>query len=405
MADDAIGICLLGPGTSGKSQLLAAMVRAVERGLYGYKASFRLKMAFVDEKQREAAANGTLPQLILLGRRDDSIYGARVTDAEKGELAGTSSDLLLTYEFDFSYRARVEGRSEPEDFTGGLKILDAAGGHIFPEGAFDTEESGEGKVAAARRLLADQVFQSTGLVIVLPFHRLEQEHIQNAMMRLVAALAAAGSRPSNGGSAREIPLRHIVIALHQYERLFMNFGAEAAELAFDPEIARRVIERAVVGLEWFEPLRGLDRTSDGPFDIRFVPTSAYGFLPGFGNPNIDPRAVGNFPFEKARPDEHAFHSDREAAGDAVPPGDLEFHPFLAADPFIFAATGIGNEFMFGVNDLAAYPEPAPPGPQPVDAENDGPHARGEDEPEAEDGPDVVPIWSRVRRGFSEFFSS
>jgi hypothetical protein len=405
MTDEPCTICLLGPGTSGKSQLLAAMVNAVKHGQYGYWASFRLKMDFVNEKQREAAANGTLPQMILLGRRDDSIYGGRVTDAAKGELAGTASTRLESYEFTFSYRAKVQGDTQPfEDFTGSLKVIDAAGGHIFPEAAIDAEESGEGE--AARRGLAEQVFQSTGLVIVQPFHRLQHERNLEGMQRLVDALAAASAAASNGASARPLPLRHVVIALHQYERLFMNFGAEAAELAFDPEIARRVIERAVVGLEWFEPLRRLDRTSDGPFDIRFIPTSAYGFLPGFGNPNIDPRVVGNDPFKKERWDPQADQPESEAAEQDAPAGDNEFHPFLAADPFVFAATGIGNDYMFGMNDLVAQPEPEPSAPQAASSADKPPsNANPDDARDGDDSPDVVPVLSKILRVFAQIFNS
>lgn len=343
MADDTLSICLLGPSNIGKSQLLAAMVKAADEELYGYQANFRLRITPVDEKLRKAARDGTLPDLIQVGRQRTTDYDDRVADAVAGKLAGTDTSKVPSYEFTFSYRAAVEGQANSQEMTDSMTVYDAAGSHVFPRrGTPEAERSGDDE--AAGRELNSRLSQSTGLVIVLPFYGLGAGHIRKGMDRIVRYLArtsdVALARPQDTWP----PLQNIAIALHQYERLFMNCGAEAVELALRPEIARHAITHAVSGLEWFKKLCALD-TDTGPFKICLLPTSAYGFLPGFGNPNIDPRSAGgNF----------SFREDYDDPDGSDPP-EHEIHPFLAADPFIFAAKGAwkGNNYMIRARDVDA----------------------------------------------------
>jgi hypothetical protein len=336
MTNWAERVCLLGPPASGKSQLLAAMVKAAEEGAYGYPSTFNLSIMPMDEKLREARDTGRMGREILNRRDKQTVYARGVADAEAGRLPGTVSTKVPSYDFDISFWAQPEGRKESEKVELSLTVCDAAGIHIFPRQRIEAAEAGDQE--AARDELISYIFESIGLVIVLPFHDLSKRYVADGMKRLIAAVTHDDS-PNR-------KLMHIALALHQYERLFMNFGCEAATLAFDTEIVLQVVERAVGGQTWFEDLVKLDHKFGGPFKICILPTSAYGFLPDSGNPNVDPRADGNEPFVLA---------DEDGAGEI----EYEFYPFLAADPFVFAATGIPNEYMVCMSELAEAPAPEP----------------------------------------------
>jgi hypothetical protein len=398
MPNGAERVCLLGPADSGKSQLLAAMVKAASEGAYGYKASFDLTITPMDEKLRDARSTGRMGREILDRRREQTDYAKRVFDALSGDLASTDPNKVPSYDFDISYRARRQGEAQPSRFELGLTVSDAAGGHIFPRHRIVAEEAGEKE--AARKELIDHIFESVGLVIVLPFHGVSQRHNARGMETLIAAIARAEPGDVTGTPWREPALKHIAIALHQYERLFMNFGPEAAELACHPEVARRVVERAVANELWFKKLVRLDRAYGGPYDIRILPTSAFGFLPGIGNPNVDPTADGNMPFS-------------DAPEDPSEKPEHEFYPFLAADPFVFAATGIANEYMVGIETLVGDSQPAAAGfdSPPRAAETLDARPDSDAEPEMDDDeawPAPNPSWlartaDRVTRAFARFF--
>jgi hypothetical protein len=97
-------------------------------------------------------------------------------------------------------------------------------------------------------------------------------------------------------------------------------------------------------------------------DVQFTVTSAYGFTRDFGNPNIDPFAESERRFQL---------SDEDSLRRAV---DEYWRPFLTADPFIYAASGIPSGFMFSLDQVGGYVRrpktpPQTPAPEPSGLES------------------------------------
>jgi hypothetical protein len=190
--------------------------------------------------------------------------------------------------------------------------------------------------------------------------------------------------PDDSQDAPEPQLKRISIALNQYERLFTEFGSDAAQIAAVPDVARGVARSRLRDVPFMERMRDLDRAWGGPYDIKVIPTSAYGFLPDFGNPNINPDSAPNTPFI-------AYEASD---------GGMEFeqHPFLAADPFVFAASGLENDFMIGIEEI--YEPPSADDvrvikPEPLPLEPDLPLPPSPRKPS---------LFSRIERAITQFFN-
>jgi hypothetical protein len=134
----------------------------------------------------------------------------------------------------------------------------------------------------------------------------------------------------------------VVIAFTHYERLFINLGQSAFEFACVPRVARDVMLRALNQSDWADSLNRLHKRG---VDIYFTVTSAYGFVKGYGNPNIDPHQMG---------DEMPFGRNGSA-----PSMTRFWRPFLSAEPFICAALNEPSQFAIPFQDIYKLPPPPP----------------------------------------------
>jgi hypothetical protein len=314
-SSDGVGVCLIGPTTSGKSHLLLALMAGTKDRMHGFPESFELRVELTDRQVRSAASPSERMKMILT-HRAGTAYDDHVSDAVSQALDATQTSDIRKYEFELTYG---NGATRTRfDFT----VADAAGEHIFPEGT-----QGD---ATTRESFIDYLVQSEGLVIVLPFYRIRRSRFDELMDRLIDALTPDDTLP--GEAPR---LKRVIIALSQYERLFVQFGNQAAEIASHPHVARQAAASRLRDVAWMRRLRELRRR----YDIKVIVTSAYGFLPDFGNPNLDPDAEPNLPF--------AIRVDPDNPANS----EYERHPFLAADPFIFAASGLDNQFMLDIEEV------------------------------------------------------
>lgn len=381
---ERVRVCLIGPSESGKSHLLFALMEGTKNGAHGFPSSIALRVEPTEERQGPARSASEKMKLILTNRARTK-YHSQVSAALVQALTATTTDHIGKYEFDMSFRPNGSESRRHLNFM----VADAAGGHIFPQGLSSDAPSEEKEADSAdvqiRDEFIDYLIQSAGLVIVLPFHRIEDPRFYRAMDPIIEALT-----PDDTFGGEPPQLKRIVIALSQYERLFVQFGSDAAQIASHPDVARGVAGSRLRDVPWMVGLRELQKY----YDIRVIPTSAYGFLPDFGNPNLDPDSEPNRPFI-------AFQDPTENGN-----SEHERHPFLAADPFIFAASGLENQFMIDIEEIfgeQSGERPRRPGAEAVPPD---PNAiRIDDQPKpAPWAPFVIRHLARkIERGVRQFF--
>jgi GTPase SAR1 family protein len=338
-AQNEIRIGLIGPSSAGKTSMFHTFHEALDRGRHGFAKAMDPQIRSTAEA---TPIEGLSPEDVL----DAIVVGeSNEGDAEAGKvLAGdidsTRSDQApVSRHFSLSYGDRQRERQTIQ-----LTITDAAGEHSFGKNVQNSA------LKEYRRQLNQELGKCQGFVVVVPFSNAtdasfvrQLESWLNALDKIAAAQEKGGALPTQ---------RRLVIALTRYDTLLTDFGSEALNLAADPAIATDIINRLLQGTRngvgYKNNIAKYDRSNDGRFRIAFVPTSSFGFVPGFGCVNLDPyikkddatRLISGGtspdPFKKvsipAYPGQHLF-------------------PFLTADPFIFAATGLDNPFVVPI-DLA-----------------------------------------------------
>lgn len=327
-ATSKVTISLIGPYQSGKTIILPSLVKALDNDGHGYPQKMGMKLKVVDDEM-----DGLSPQQRFVNRLErgsrfenfENKAAALKPDGETLATEATSLDTLDTFLFELTYQSPKSKLPERCEFS----VMDAAGETIFP--LRDSGETKFGKRQEVVQTLAD----STGVVILFTFSQLRKKHYRTQLVTLFSDLVAISSR-----------LERVVIALNKYDLLFMDCANDSWLCAGgDPHIAGNIMRRFVREHGNLKKLLDYDKSRGGPLDIRFVPTSSFGFLPSFGCPNVmarDLQALQNdfdlSPF-----------LDEERAGESVE--YVEYHPFLTADPFIFAATGLSNPFIFPIADI------------------------------------------------------
>lgn len=139
----------------------------------------------------------------------------------------------------------------------------------------------------------------------------------------------------------ERPLKRLIVVFNKYEHLFTRFGTDAVSVALRPHAALYTIRREFQHRRWLQRLSQLARSAN--VDLRFTVASALGFTRLFGAPNVDPNA------SKSASGPMRFRVKTGATGELA--AEPLWRPFMTADPFIFAATGLTNAYMFTVEDL------------------------------------------------------
>jgi hypothetical protein len=327
---ESMTICLIGPATSGKTSLLASMKEAVDDDVHGYPPDVKYAIAELPSQASSDSAFGPL-------KFRNGVLAQREKQFRSGGLASTLPDQTYKYRLNLKklYERGSNGAETLADID--LTVVDAAGELMFPD-EDDTQLLGATDV---RNELIDLMEISDAVVLVLKICLPESPVWKRDFTDIVDAVCRADKRR----------LKRFAVAFNQYERLFVRFGGSAFQYATHPEIARYALQQACLRADWLKPLQRLRASG---VDVAFVPTSPYGFVKNFGNPNL---TMADGAMERF---------------DHRSPTSPLWRPFCSADPFIFAATGdlstlmFGVDHMFGLGERPQMPLPPPPPMPPND---------------------------------------
>lgn len=156
----------------------------------------------------------------------------------------------------------------------------------------------------------------------------------------------------------------IIIAFTKYERLFLNDGPRAFAKATTPSTILQIMRQTVLNDQAFATgLRALNCHQDERAQLYAVPVSAFGFLRNNGAPNFDKQtdqplsALASIiePVREDNPLKNALPR-KKVAGFTIPVKSnpqnqshahpsMHWLPFLTADPFLTAMSGMPSKFM------------------------------------------------------------
>jgi hypothetical protein len=352
---EKVTACMLGATSSGKTTLIASWVKCLNDGYHGLPPDIEIVAHNIKEDEFEAP-----------DETRHHIFGAGGGPSTKLHESLKKSAGPPATSTDGIYPSFFRIEVGPRGADGGgrtvlLKVIDAAGEHGARTGepAWDqrppVQEDQRPPVQKDQRPpvqkeLDNQIRQSAAIVVAVPFDDIDSHDWVDS---LEDTLHRACAQPG---------VQRVVVAFTRYERLFMRFGASAFQFAARDAVARYVLRRTLERAEWLKRLRGFEE--EGKRKVRFAVTSAFGFVRGHGNPNINP--LESVELER-----------RFLAGDHADP-DL-WRPFLTADPFIFAALDQNTRFTFPFQAIdrqrgpASQPSSPPwlspprPAPSPVSA--------------------------------------
>lgn len=291
-------ICVIGTPSSGKSVALEKISDAIRQRRTGFPNNWTIGLW------------DRSPELDDLANDNQS---------ERGKI--TTTDTKYWYDIQIQ-QPSADGSSEmSERFK--IEILDVPG-EIFTRPR-DHEET--------RKNYDEWKEDCDGAVVMLAtpfmFGGRQAEHLVNEI-RSIARLG--NDRPGKGP-------KRLAIAISMSEFLTAPFGPFAADVATDADYMLKLTSDALRHLrnEFFQQLedtRKFAQLSD--LDIRVIPISNFGYFPKVGSANISPDT------------ETLVVQDRVLS---KPLKTGVYFPFLVADPFVFAATGKTNAFLYEIDQL------------------------------------------------------
>lgn len=181
-----------------------------------------------------------------------------------------------------------------------------------------------------------QIANADGIVMAIsPYRTWDAKYFRKNAGEMWALLQrsreAGGRKPSQ-----------IVIVLTMFDAVLAQFRRYAALIALDAEMVLDVMARHLRPLRnEIERLRPPDYDED--IDLRFIASSSFGFHPQYGCSNLD---LANWSGQFAGVDLPRPLADWSSGVEKRPR-----YPYMAADPFIFAATGHKNSFLFRYEDV------------------------------------------------------
>jgi hypothetical protein len=334
---DEIRIGLIGPTSAGKTSIFETFHESLDRGRHGFP---RASNPHIRRTAEATPIEDLRPEEIieqLLGQGDhapDADDGAL-----RGEITGTLAEAVVTRHYSLSYYDIDEGKQK----TIQLAITDAAGRH-----SFGVQEN---MFKEYRLKLYRELAKCHGFVVVVPFSGASDSSFIRQLQAWLTALDKIAADQAKANLLASSERRRLVIALTRYDVVLAEFGSDAFNLAADPSIATDIINRLVKtgnrGASYQSNIARFDKSAQGRFEIALVPTSSFGFVPGFGCANLDPDVTDAVALDKIR----SGNSPESFKLTFPNHPDQYRYPFLTADPFIFAATGIENPFIVPL-DLA-----------------------------------------------------
>ncbi len=227
--------------------------------------------------------------------------------------------------------------------------FDLFGQFVAPSAQFETAE-GQNPLTQ----FEDSLVAANALIICQPAGQKLAPSESTGFIRLMSDIA----------TGRYGTFDTIIIAFTKYERLFLKDGVKAFQHAIKPDTILTTMRDTIMNDHALETgFRALNCHEANSPHLYAMPVSSYGFLRHNGAPNFDklsghPICVLEKAIEQARsenPLENA-KAKQKVAGFSIPlkPKDsLEIQPhpakhwlpFLTADPFLTAISGIPSQFM------------------------------------------------------------
>lgn len=339
LMQDEVRIGLIGPRSAGKSSMFGTFQEALDSGRHGFPRATNPKIRRTAEA---TPVEGLAPEDIIEGilGQGGQPFNDDAANALSGAIAATPPDQIVTRHYSLTYDDVDEGRQRTVQLT----ITDAAGEHSFGKNLQNKDTE------AYRRQLHRELGSCHGFVVVVPFSTAGEVNFIRQLESWLDALDKIASVQEKADPMLIPRQRRLVIALTRYDVLLTDFGSDAFNFAADPAIATDIINRLVRhgtnGDGYGNKIARFDKSAGGRFEIVFVPTSSFGFVPGFGCANLDP----DLPDDDAVRGNIKLGMSPDPFKVALPgyPGQHVF-PFLTADPFIYAATGMENPFVVPID--------------------------------------------------------
>jgi hypothetical protein len=314
--NDPLTICLMGDTKFGKTSLIASLQGCIDQAALGYKPdrAFGLRVVGQTYLSPDQYAMGTYKAI------ENRLFGV-----------GDGTSVEKTFDYDFEITGSLGDRDAAEPFVLPIKIHDT-GGAVWMSSV--EQFTGDRPVFLDNfNEYRDRVLpKASAIVLVIPLF--ESWEVRNDVPwreRLGGLLEAIMTQPGFD------KIRRIAVVFTHYERLFVDFGAMAARIATEPDVAKEVIREALRRMHRQQLAARLLTRNTGNRKILFMPVSAHGFVRGNGCPNFDPAT--NLLLHRT-------------LGEAQDMGRRAlWRPFCTADPFLFAATGARSDYMFSYEEL------------------------------------------------------
>lgn len=291
---DVVHVALAGRTKAGKTNMFVDFAESLTAGMHGFPVWREMNI----DLDREHMIR------VRRSRESKTTVGTEV-----------ATDTL----FGLSFR---KDQKSAERISYSVHVRDIPGGAAYPEGVLDEA------MAKEKQKFDDWLSQSTGIVLVVS--ALESSKL-NGDSKLVDSIEVFFD---NAGKPEFQNLKRLVFVVSMFDLLLLKFGRQARGIASNPQAVLEILHahlRPVHRLiQNFKPVRGQRNL----LDLRFLAASSYGFVPEFGCPNVDVDSAELNPALQAYPEPLADRS-----------------PYMIADPFVFAATGLENKFLFKRDEI------------------------------------------------------
>jgi hypothetical protein len=332
-------VCILGPPSGGKTTLLRTMASCLAQEASGYAPGYVSSFNLTEVQEREfnegvQEADRRIIKRPTGGRYagEEAQFHAREAQIEHWgqEVSPRASDGPADYHFLLEWALGPLSHSDSGQKVAErvwMQIVDAAGDLSTwsrPPPEDWTPQLDD---------LEDRLRVTDAVLIVVPLDShgadLWATHLHEVIDKLV------------GIPADERTLKRLIVVFSKYEYMFTRFGTDAASVALRPHAALYTIRREFQHRRWLQRLSQLALGAD--VDLRFTVASSLGFVRLFGAPNVDADTSENASSPMR------FRVKTGSTGELV--ADPLWRPFITADPFIFAATGLANAYTFTAEDV------------------------------------------------------
>jgi len=308
---DVYKVSVVGEPASGKSVALGQLVDATREGTVGYEAG-KFKNIWAADRETRA-----LVKKFRVKQRADNEGATERAHAAVFDLTEAAQEPPWPL---YSGGAQSQGERSYR-----IAVLDVPG-EIFR----DTEQRPKNIAESLERFEA-WLSQSDGVVFFVPaphITRAESFEMPSEQLFNILEEKRSGGLPN---------LRRMVIAVSMFDTLLMPFADAALDIASQPAKVRAIL--ALCLKEVSTQIREMIANAEAcGLDLRIIATSSYGFEGKFGCPNLDPDRGQMSPTRL----------------DLFPVATSSIFRYLVPDPFIWAATGADNDFLFPLRELVDW---------------------------------------------------